>query len=551
MPESMTATVTSGLPVVCPRPPSRRCRRRSAGRGPTRRAGSGSLGVSAAVMTWSGSAMSTPGCALSRATATSTGRSVSTASRPGTRCGARSSEPVARPLMPSAVAPAVVSARRREAGVALGLNRTSTRPGAAVFAAVAPAADVGDGAGVGGSAANAPAGASSVATRPSASPSRARRAAKRSSRTRPPRGRARTIPSYRFGTIAVIPTPPSTSANPTISSGPSASPRISQPESRPTTGNGEEARRRRLRPERAGDRLARPRRERRRERAAVQQHEDRDGSPDDPLPAFGDEGDDRDGHEGDEQLPRLQVERRLRPAVAPDVDRDRRPQDRVEQQLQGPDELAGRAPVDDRRVEQDDEAADAEDQAHELVASRPDPEEDGEQHGDPDRHRVHEHRRATGGDDLQRERHQHDAGRDLREPDREHDRDVRALGQPEATLPGEHHDDRRQAGQHAQRGVGERRHVVEADLDDDPVQAPDERQERQENERGGARMDGGDGLVGGRGDRRGGLGGDPVAVRAAVFVLRRLRGGLGHPRGAGLASGLGRTMSRTVPIRSW
>ena len=124
-------------------------------------------------------------------------------------------------------------------------------------------------------------------------------------------------------------------------------------------------------------------------------------------------------------------------------------------------------------------------------------------------------------------------------------------GSRQPTLPGEDRDDRREAGQHAQRGVGERRHVVEADLDDDPVQAPHERQERQQDERGGARVDGGDRLVGRGGDRRGGLGGDPVGGRAAACVLRRLRGGLGHPRGAGLASGLGRTMSRTVPIRSW
>ncbi len=106
-----------------------------------------------------------------------------------------------------------------------------------------------------------------------------------------------------------------------------------------------------------------------------------------------------------------------------------------------------------------------------------------------------------------------------------------------------------QAGQHAQRGVGERRHVVEPDLDDDPVQAPHERQEHQQDERGRARVDGGDRLVGGGGDGRGGLGGDPVGSRTAVCVLRRLRGGLGHPRGAGLASGLGRTMSRTVPMQ--
>ena len=119
MPESMTATTTPGSPVVVFHAALASMSASPGWSKPHWSGRPGSLGVSEAVMTWSGSAYSTPGCCSSRCTASATGRSVSTSSSPGTR----PKWSLVRPTM-------AARARALAATVAPGRNRTMRRPAA-------------------------------------------------------------------------------------------------------------------------------------------------------------------------------------------------------------------------------------------------------------------------------------------------------------------------------------------------------------------------------------------------------------------------------------
>ena len=201
--------------------------------------------------------------------------------------------------------------------------------------------------------------------------------------------------------------------------------------------------------------------------------------------------------------------------MAPDVDRDRGPDHGVDQQRQGPRQLPGHGPVDHGRVEEQQQATDPEDQAQDLVPARPHAEEQGQEHRDPQRHRVDEHGRAPRRHHLEGDVHDQDAHRDLPQAQGEHDRQVGAGRQPEPALPGEQRHHRDQRGSHAKRRVRERRHVVQADLDHDPVDAPDEGEQGEQDHRRGVRVDGGPGgrriVDGGRCPRAGD--GGPLANR--------------------------------------
>lgn len=209
--------------------------------------------------------------------------------------------------------------------------------------------------------------------------------------------------------------------------------------------------------------------------------------------------------------------------MAPHVDRGRRPDRRAEEEERRAAELPGRPPVRRRRVDEGHDPRHPDREAGELGAGGRRPQDEDLDHGDPERHGVDEDRRAPRRDDLERDVHEGRSCGDLAEPDAQDDREVAPRRQGEPPPEDHEDDDRREAAAHAERGVRERRHVVEAPLRHHPVDAPDERQEGEEDGCRAAAM--------GLGDRR-------------VDVRRPRGGAVGRARARGARRGRDRRRRR-------
>ena len=230
------------------------------------------------------------------------------------------------------------------------------------------------------------------------------------------------------------------------------------------------------------DGLAGPEGEGRGQRSAIEDDEERTEVPVDrgPLVALQDGGQDDHRHGGHQQLPDLDVEGRALPAVGTHVDERGGPRHGAQQQQRGSDEHLRRRPVDGGRVEEQEEAGQAEDQAGHLGPRGQRAGDDGHDGHDPERQRIGQDRRAAGFHEGQGEVHDADAHGDGQQAIGDDDGHIcpgRPL-QPPRTLH-----ERRQDGhghQQAEHGVGEGRDGLQADLGHRPVAAPDDDEGRQE-----------------------------------------------------------------------